>query len=92
MKERNKMKLNLELSEQELKSYDLDKLTKHLQANASTIASMIYPDEYETMLKAQKSRGGEIKAISELAGSMVNLYEQRLKAISKDILMKAEKE
>ena len=89
MKERNKrMKINIELSNEELKRFNLDSLAKHIAQHAEHISASVYADQ---LCKAdhKQHRGGEFKVIDELADKMNSLYADRLNEISKTVLNKA---
>jgi 5'-deoxynucleotidase YfbR-like HD superfamily hydrolase len=80
------MKINIEMTDEELNSFNQDTLENHIIANADKIAKSIY----STQLK--KARGGEIKLIDELSEKLADLYDRRLQALSKTILEKTKVE
>jgi hypothetical protein len=80
------MKINLELSNDELIKFNQNTLENHIIANADRIAKAVFKDSLN-----KGFRGGEIKLINDLSAKMVDLYEQRLQVLSKNIIKEATK-
>jgi hypothetical protein len=81
------MKINLELSSEELSKFNQSTLENHIIAHADKIAKSVFKDNLSKGL-----RGGEIQLIDDLSAKMVDLYEQRLKTLSKNIIKQSTKD
>ena len=79
------MKINLELSNDELIKFNQNTLENHIIANADKIAKAVFKDNL-----SKGFRGGEIQLIDDLS-AMVDLYEQRLQTLSKQIIKESTK-
>lgn len=80
------MKINLELSNEELIKFNQSTLENHIIAHADKIAKAVFKDNL-----SKGFRGGEIQLIDDLSAKMVDLYEQRLQVLSKNIIKEATK-
>ena len=80
------MKINIEMTDEELNSFNQDTLENHIIANADKIAKAVFKDNL-----SKGFRGGEIQLIDDLSAKMVDLYEQRLQTLSKQIIKESTK-